>query len=126
MLPVGMSAVVADARYEKLGRRVTDSEHRAFPRLRHFDDRLQIRLAYISSVLPHRAADTNGMDGWPTDDRDTVDTSANGKGRKSRKALSDWTYPVVEHGSLSAATLRRTHQRLEWSFVAQDSSGKQV
>ena len=29
MLPVGMSVVVADARYEKLGRRVTDSEHPA-------------------------------------------------------------------------------------------------
>lgn len=45
MLPAGMSAVTADARYEKLGRRVTDSEHRTFPRhLRHFDGRLQIRL----------------------------------------------------------------------------------
>ncbi|KZT71316.1 hypothetical protein DAEQUDRAFT_666367 [Daedalea quercina L-15889] len=66
------------------------------------------------------------MDCWPTDDRDTAKASDTSKGRKSRKPLPNWTYPVVEHGSLGAAALHRNQQRLEWSFVVQDSSKRRV
>ena len=119
MLPVGMSAAVADARY--VVREIGSSRHGLRIPLRQFDDCLQIRRACDLSALPHRVADPNGMDGWPTDDRDTVEAPS---GKKPRKALSNWTYPVVEHGSLTAATLTRTHQRLEWSFVVQDSPSR--
>ncbi|KAH9843216.1 RNA polymerase I-specific transcription-initiation factor-domain-containing protein [Rhodofomes roseus] len=66
------------------------------------------------------------MDRWPTDDRDTPQTSENTKGRKSRDPLPHWTYPVVEHGSLSAAALHQNGQRLEWSFIVQENPKRKV
>ncbi|KAI0807584.1 hypothetical protein C8Q74DRAFT_1313323 [Fomes fomentarius] len=61
------------------------------------------------------------MDAWPGYcDEPTALPAEKGKGKAQDKKESPWRYPVVEHGSLAAATLRskKWGKRYEWMFAA--------
>ncbi len=67
------------------------------------------------------------MDAWPGYCDEQNDLPAEkGKGKAQDKKESPWRYPVVEHGSLAAATLRfkKWGKRYEWMFAAGNAPGE--
>ncbi|KAI0333487.1 hypothetical protein GY45DRAFT_1296833 [Cubamyces sp. BRFM 1775] len=65
------------------------------------------------------------MDAWPSycHERTSSSEKAKGKARaKDERLENPWRYPVVEHGSLSAATLKKKGRRLEWTFATRGQS----
>ena len=66
------------------------------------------------------------MDSWPGCSQERAASSQKEK-RKSKaqdKRIEEpWRYPVLDHGSLGAATLSRKDKRYEWSFAADNVSG---
>ncbi|PCH37833.1 hypothetical protein WOLCODRAFT_114278 [Wolfiporia cocos MD-104 SS10] len=67
------------------------------------------------------------MDGWPADCREQLQETPKEKGRGKGKGKSTdtyWDHPVVDHGALSAATLQREADGLEWTFLAENDAGK--
>ncbi|KAI0636734.1 hypothetical protein C8Q77DRAFT_1094359 [Trametes polyzona] len=69
------------------------------------------------------------MDAWPAHctGQDGVQNKGKGKGKaKDERVEGPWRYPVVEHGSLGAATLRKQGKRYEWTFVSEGKSDYQL
>ncbi|KAI8989669.1 hypothetical protein BD414DRAFT_414849 [Trametes punicea] len=67
------------------------------------------------------------MDVWPGysgEHASSVEKSkGKGKGKaKAGRAEGPWRYPVVEHGTLGAATLKKEGRRFEWTFASEGSS----
>ncbi|KAI0723995.1 hypothetical protein C8T65DRAFT_628157, partial [Cerioporus squamosus] len=65
------------------------------------------------------------MDSWPgySAEQEAPSQSAKRKGKAQDKKIEDpWRYPVLDHGSLGAATLKRKAKRYEWSFAADNVS----
>ncbi|KAI0647297.1 hypothetical protein C8Q79DRAFT_958760 [Trametes meyenii] len=61
------------------------------------------------------------MDGWPvySNGRTTAQAKGGGKGKtKDERVEGHWRYPVLDHGSLGAASLKKKYGRYEWSFAA--------
>ncbi|KAH9901571.1 hypothetical protein C8Q73DRAFT_678269 [Cubamyces lactineus] len=59
------------------------------------------------------------MDAWPSycHEQQSASEKTKGKARaKDERLENPWRYPVVEHGSLGAATLKKG-RRFEWTFV---------
>lgn len=67
----------------------------------------------------------NGMDVWPTDNRQSKSGTSQkkGKGKARKTQQSEWTYPALERGALGSATLRRDGECLDWSFAVQEKPG---
>ncbi|KAI0949968.1 hypothetical protein AcW1_006160 [Taiwanofungus camphoratus] len=58
------------------------------------------------------------MDSWPADDRKTnLETTSEKRKSKDKGKEGSWAFPLVEYGSLTAATLHWEAARLDWSFV---------
>ncbi|OBZ69202.1 Solute carrier family 25 member 47-A [Grifola frondosa] len=68
------------------------------------------------------------MDSWPAVDREPGPDVSKEKGkRKNKRTESPWNYPVVEQGSLGSATLcRKDGNRLEWTFLVENNSGRRL
>lgn len=70
------------------------------------------------------------MDIWPGSSTHTVPPVKKGRPRKDDKArvASDGreAYPVVDHGSLTAANLCRIGKRLEWSTLFHNSECESI
>ena len=70
------------------------------------------------------------MDTWPghSEQRTTTSAEKKGKGKAEEKRVEDpWRYPVLDHGTLGAASLKKvrqkTAQRYTWTFAAEDVPG---
>ena len=67
------------------------------------------------------------MDAWPGYYAEQASSPEKGKGKaQDKKAEGPWRYPVVDHGSLAAATLhaKTKGKRYEWIFAAGDAPGR--
>ncbi|RPD66375.1 hypothetical protein L226DRAFT_197300 [Lentinus tigrinus ALCF2SS1-7] len=64
------------------------------------------------------------MDSWPgcSEERDASSQKEKRKGKAQDKRIEPWRYPVLDHGSIGAATLKRKNTRYEWSFAADNVS----
>ncbi|KAI0372898.1 hypothetical protein BV20DRAFT_990286 [Pilatotrama ljubarskyi] len=60
------------------------------------------------------------MDVWPgySDGQSTAPEKIKAKAKaKDERVEAPWRYPVLDHGALGAATLRKKERRYEWTFV---------
>ncbi|OSD08614.1 hypothetical protein PYCCODRAFT_1380319 [Trametes coccinea BRFM310] len=65
------------------------------------------------------------MDVWPGYSNEQATTSQKGKGKgkaKTERAENPWCYPILEDGSLGAATLKKRGARFEWTFASEGHS----
>ncbi|KAI0362386.1 hypothetical protein OH77DRAFT_1441905 [Trametes cingulata] len=65
------------------------------------------------------------MDAWPgyCDGQTAAPERGKGKAKaKDERVEAPWRYPVLDHGALGAATLRKKDRRYEWTFVSQGKS----
>ncbi|KAI9057898.1 hypothetical protein FKP32DRAFT_1597859 [Trametes sanguinea] len=61
------------------------------------------------------------MDVWPgySNEQATASEKSKGKGKaKVERGEGPWRYPILEDGSLGAATLRKRGRRFEWTFAS--------
>ena len=66
------------------------------------------------------------MDHWPGSSRTHVSAVRKGRPRKEDKSKAldgSEAYPVVDHGSLTAANLVRKGKHLEWSTLVTNEAG---
>lgn len=70
------------------------------------------------------------MDTWPgfCEQQTTTGPEKRGKAKTEEKRVEEpWRYPVLDHGTLSAASLKKARQKTAqcytWSFAAEDVSG---
>ncbi|KAH9857125.1 hypothetical protein C2E23DRAFT_771292 [Lenzites betulinus] len=62
------------------------------------------------------------MDAWPGYCHGQEGATANkgkAKAGKDERIEDPWRYPILEHGSVGAATLKKKGKRYDWSFVAE-------
>lgn len=64
----------------------------------------------------------NGMDSWPSNDRNDHNLATGRKAKSKRKAKGVFAnYPDIVQGSLNAATLREKGGGLQWLSVVEGS-----
>ncbi len=68
------------------------------------------------------------MDTWPGFCQQHTTTDPEKKRKAEEKRVEDpWRYPVLDHGTLGAASLKKarqkTSQRYSWTFAAEGISG---
>ncbi|KAI0819525.1 hypothetical protein BC628DRAFT_1402047 [Trametes gibbosa] len=67
------------------------------------------------------------MDAWPSYCHGKEGTTNKGKVKaKNEKIEGPWRYPILEHGSVGAATLKRKGKHYQWSFVAESRTDYKI
>ncbi|CDO72936.1 hypothetical protein BN946_scf185002.g121 [Trametes cinnabarina] len=66
------------------------------------------------------------MDVWPNHSNEPTAAPEKSKGKgkaKVERAEGPWRYPILEDGSLGAATLKKKGNQFEWTFASEGHSG---